>query len=123
MNKKITRSEGSKDFGDHGLEGASESFTLRVEHPMAENPPPNPHDDIFAYLAWTEARIEALEAARAAQEALSAESRAGVLLTRLEAVLSVLGDMPKFKSGYTLQHWLGDLQEWRNKVCATVAKS
>lgn len=42
----------------------------KVDRPMAENPSPSPHDDIFAYLAAQEARIEALEAARAAQEAL-----------------------------------------------------
>lgn len=87
-----------------------------TDHPMAQQEPPNPHKDIYAYLATLEARIEALEAAREAQEALSAETVAGALFTRLEATLHVLSDMPIVYEGEQLGSFGGRLRTWASKV-------
>lgn len=87
-----------------------------TDHPMAQQEPPNPHKDIYAYLATLEARIEALEAAREAQEALNAETAAGALLTRLEATLHVLSDMPIIYEGELPSMFGSRLREWASKV-------
>jgi hypothetical protein len=90
---------------------------VHAKHTMAAKPDlPSPHVDIFAYLVTLEARTEALEAAREAQEALNAETVAGALFTRLEATLHVLSDMPIIYEG-ELPSMFGDrLRAWANKV-------